>query len=140
MYNVIINLKMPIDIRKLILYFAGYNTCSCIVIKNEINRILSILGQDKLNESETLWSIKKINWFEIRTNNNLFRNLNINPCAFYELEIALLMHKDNYSYNQNISSFEKNLRYMSLTNELNRIFKKNYKFLKYTEEYYRQTK
>jgi hypothetical protein len=139
MYEVIINLKMPIDIRKLILYFAGYNTTSSRAIKNEIKRILSIIEQDKLNDMQTLWSIKKIYWFEIRTNEDLFRNININPCAFYDLEIALLNHKDNYSYNGNITIFEKHLRYTSLTNELKRIFKKNYKLLKYMEEYYKQT-
>ena len=124
------------DLKKMI--FDKLETPSACAIKGEITRILPLIKQDKLTESQTLWSINKIYWYEVSLKKDLFYNHNIDPIAFYDLEIALSEHKNNYSFNDTLSEFEKRLRYNSLVHSLNKKLKIKIKFLRWSEDYYKK--
>ena len=128
--------NLNIDIKKII--FAKLETPSAYAIKAEITRILPLIKQNKLTESQTLWSINKIYWFEVSLKKDLFYNHNIDQIAFYDLEIALSEHKNNYSFNDTLSEFEKRLRYNSLVHSLNKKLKIKIKFLRWSEDYYKK--
>ena len=125
----------PSDLKKLI--FDKLETPSAYAIKKEITRFLPLIKQNKLTETQTLWSINRIYWFEVSEKKNLFYNHNIDQIAFYDLEMALTIHKNNYSYNDNILEFEKRIRYNTLMDGLKKKFRIKFKFLKWSEEYYK---
>ena len=56
------SIKLPYDLKKLVLSYL--ETPSAYAIKGEITRILPLIEQNKLTESQTLWSIRKIYWHE----------------------------------------------------------------------------
>lgn len=124
------------DIKKMI--FDKLETPSANAIKAEITRILALIKQNKLTDEQTLWSINKIYWDEVSLKKDLFYNHNIDQIAFYDLEIALGIHKNNYSFNDTLSEFEKRLRYNSLVNNLNKKLKIKIKFLRWSEDYYKK--
>ena len=123
------------DIKKMI--FDKLETPSAYAIKEEITRILPLIKQNKIADKQTLWSINKIYWFEVSLKKDLFYNHNIDQIAFYDLEIALNEHKNNYSFNDTLSEFEKRLRYNSLVHSLNKKLKIKIKFLRWSEDYYK---
>jgi len=123
------------DLKKMI--FDYLETPSAYAIKEEITRILSLIEQNKITETQTLWSIRKIYWYETREKKHIFYNLNIHFTAFYDLEIALLLHKNNYSFNDNLSEFERQLRYNLLLDGLNKKLRIKFKFLRWSQEYYK---
>ena len=110
------SIKLSYDLKKLVLSYL--ETPSAYAIKGEIARILPLIEQNKLTESQTLWSIRKIYWPETNIIKNLFYNYNIDQIAYYDLEIALLLHKSGYSYKDTLSDFEKHLRHNSLLDNL----------------------
>ena len=118
--------------------FDKLETPSAYVIKEEIARILPLIKQNKLTDEQTLWSINKIYWFEVSLKKDLFYNHNIDQIAFYDLEIALALHKNNYSFDDILSDFEKRLRYNSLVHSLNKKLKIKIKFLRWSEDYYKK--
>jgi hypothetical protein len=124
------------DLKKMI--FDKLETPSAYAIKGEIIRILPLIKQNKLTESQTLWSINKIYWFEVSLKKDLFYNHNIDQIAYYDLEIALNEHKNNYSFNDTLSDFEKILRYNSLLNNLNKKLRIKIKHLRWSEDYYKK--
>lgn len=128
-------IKLPYDLKKLVLSYL--ETPSAHEIKKEINRILPLIEQNKLTESQTLWSIRKIYWYETNIKKNLFYNHNIDQIAYYDLEIALLLHKTGYSYKGTLSEFEKHLRHNSLINNLKKKIINKFKFLRWSEDYYK---
>jgi hypothetical protein len=124
------------DIKKII--FDKLETPSAYAIKGEIIRILPLIEQNKLTESQTLWSIRKIYWHETNITKYLFINHNIDQIAYYDLEIALLLHKSGYSYKDTLSEFEKHLRYNSLLDNLKKKLIIKFKFLRWSEDYYKK--
>ena len=125
------SIKLPYDLKKLV--FSYLETPSAYAIKGEINRILPLIEQNKLTESQTLWSIRKIYWHETTNiKKYLFYNHNIDQIAYYDLEIALLLHKDS------LSEFEKHLRHNSLIDNLKKKLIVKFKFLRWSEEYYKK--
>ena len=129
-------IKLPYDLKKQILSYL--ETHSAYAIKKEIKRILPLIEQNKLTETQTLWSIRKIYWHETNIKKYLFYNFNIDQIAYYDLEIALLLHKSNYSFNNNLSEFEKQLRYSLLLDGLKKKLRIKYKFLRWSEDYYKK--
>jgi len=130
-------INLPYDLKKQILSYL--ETPSAHEIKKEINRILPLIEQNKLTESQTLWSIRKIYWHETTDiKKYLFHNHNIDQIAYYDLEIALNVHKSGYSYKDNLSEFEKHLRHNSLLNNLKKKLINKFKFLRWSEDYYKK--
>ena len=131
------SIKLPYDLKKMI--FDKLETPSAYAIKGEITRILPLIEQNKLTESQTLWSIRKIYWHETTNiKKYLFRNFNIDQIAYYDLEIALLLHKSSYSYKGTLSEFEKYLRHNSLLDNLKKKLIIKIKFLRWSENYYKK--
>ena len=130
------SIKLPYDLKKMI--FNKLETPSAYAIKGEIARILPLIEENKLTESQTLWSIRKIYWHETNIKKYLFYNHNIDQIAYYDLEIALLLHKSNYSFNNNLSEFENQLRYSLLLDGLKKKLRIKYKFLRWSEDYYKK--
>jgi hypothetical protein len=130
------SIKLSYDLKKLVLSYL--ETPSAYQIKKEITRILPLIEQNKLNESQTLWSIRKIYWHETNIKKYLFYNHNIDQIAYYDLEIALLLHKSGYSYKDTLSEFEKHLRHNSLLDNLKKKLIIKFKFLRWSEDYYKQ--
>jgi hypothetical protein len=131
------SIKLSYDLKKLV--FSYLETPSSYAIKGEINRILPLIEQNKLTESQTLWSIRKIYWHETTNiKKYLFYNHNIDQIAYYDLEIALLLHKSGYSYKDTLSEFEKHLRHNSLLDNLKKKLIIKFKFLRWSEEYYKK--
>ena len=130
------SIKLSYDLKKLV--FSYLETPSAYAIKGEITRILPLIEQNKLTESQTLWSIRKIYWPETNIIKNLFYNYNIDQIAYYDLEIALLLHKSGYSYKDTLSEFEKYLRHNSLLDNLKKKLIIKFKFLRWSEEYYKK--
>jgi hypothetical protein len=130
------SIKLSYDLKKLVLSYL--ETPSAYAIKGEITRILPLIEQNKLTESQTLWSIRKIYWSETNIIKNLFYNYNIDQIAYYDLEIALLLHKSGYSYKDTLSEFEKHLRHNSLLDNLKKKLINKFKFLRWSEEYYKK--
>jgi hypothetical protein len=128
------SIKLSYDLKKLVLSYL--ETPSAYAIKGEITRILPLIEQNKLTESQTLWSIRKIYWPETNIIKNLFYNYNIDQIAYYDLEIALLLHKSDYSYKDTLSDFEKHLRHNSLIDNLKKKLIIKFKFLRWSEEFY----
>ena len=125
------SIKLPYDLKKLVLSYL--ETPSAYQIKGEINRILPLIEQNKLTETQTLWSIRKIYWHETTNiKKYLFYNHNIDQIAYYDLEIALLLHKDS------LSEFEKHLHHKSLIDNLKKKLIVKFKFLRWSEEYYKK--
>ena len=125
------SIKLPYDLKKLV--FSYLETPSAYEIKKEISRILPLIEQNKLTESQTLWSIRKIYWHETTNiKKYLFYNHNIDQIAYYDLEIALLLHKDS------LSEFEKHLRHNSLIDNLKKKLIVKFKFLRWSEDYYKK--
>ena len=118
--------------------FDKLETPSAYAIKGEITRILPLIEQNKLTESQTLWSIRKIYWHETNIKKYLFYNHNIDQIAYYDLEIALLLHKSGYSYKGTLSEFEKHLRHNSLLDNLKKKLIIKFKFLRWSEDYYKK--
>lgn len=114
------------DVKKMI--FEKLETPSAYAIKAERNRILSLIQQNKLTDEQTLWSINRIYWYEVSVKEDMFYNHDIDQIVFYDLEIALALHKNNYSYNDSLPDFEKRFRYNSLVNSLNRKLLERIKF------------
>ena len=129
-------IKLPYDLKKQVLSYL--ETPSAHEIKKEISRILPLIEENKLTESQTLWSIRKIYWHETNIKKYLFYNHNIDQIAYYDLEIALLIHKSGYSYKDTLSEFEKHLRYNSLLDGLKKKLIVKFKFLRWTEDYYKK--
>ena len=129
-------IKLPYDLKKLVLSYL--ETPSAHEIKKEISRILPLIEQNKLTESQTLWSIRKIYWHETNIKKYLFYNHNIDQIAYYDLEIALNVHKSGYSYKSTLSEFEKHLRYNSLLDGLKKKLIVKFKFLRWAEDYYKK--
>ena len=129
-------IKLPYDLKKLVLSYL--ETPSAHEIKKEISRILPLIEQNKLTESQTLWSIRKIYWHETNIKKYLFYNHNIDQIAYYDLEIALLLHKSGYSYKGTLSEFEKHLRHNSLLDNLKKKLIIKFKFLRWSEDYYKK--
>ena len=111
---------LPSDLKKMI--FDKLETPSAYAMKVERTRILPLIKQNKLTDEQTFWSINRIYWYQVSLKKNLFYNHNIDEIAFYDLEIALALHKNNYSFNDILSDFEKRLRYNSLVHSLNKKF------------------
>ena len=130
------SIKLSYDLKKLVLSYL--ETPSAYAIKGEITRILPLIEQNKLTESQTLWSIRKIYWPETNIIKNLFYNYNIDQIAYYDLEIALLLHKSDYSYKDTLSDFEKHLRHNSLIDNLKKKLIIKFKFLRWSEDYYKK--
>ena len=131
------SIKLSYDLKKLV--FSYLETPSAYAIKGEITRILPLIEQNKLTESQTLWSIRKIYWHETTNiKKYLFYNHNIDQIAYYDLEIALLLHKSGYSYKDTLSEFEKYLRHNSLLDNLKKKLIIKFKFLRWSEEYYKK--
>jgi hypothetical protein len=130
------SIKLSYDLKKLVLSYL--ETPSAYAIKGEIARILPLIEQNKLTESQTLWSIRKIYWHETNITKYLFINHNIDQIAYYDLEIALLLHKSGYSYKDTLSEFEKHLRYNSLLDNLKKKLIIKFKFLRWSEDYYKK--
>ena len=130
------SIKLSYDLKKLVLSYL--ETPSAYAIKGEIARILPLIEQNKLTESQTLWSIRKIYWSETNIIKNLFYNYNIDQIAYYDLEIALLLHKSGYSYKDTLSEFEKHLRHNSLLDNLKKKLIIKFKFLRWSEDYYKK--
>ena len=130
------SIKLPYDLKKMI--FNKLETPSAYAIKGEITRILPLIEQNKLTESQTLWSIRKIYWHETNITKYLFKNHNIDQIAYYDLEIALLLHKSGYSYKGTLSEFEKHLRHNSLLDNLKKKLINKFKFLRWSEDYYKK--
>jgi hypothetical protein len=130
------SIKLPYDLKKMI--FNKLETPSAYAIKGEITRILPLIEQNKLTESQTLWSIRKIYWHETNITKYLFHNFNIDQIAYYDLEIALLLHKSGYSYKDTLSEFEKHLRHNSLIYNLKKKLIIKFKFLRWSEDYYKK--
>jgi hypothetical protein len=130
------SIKLSYDLKKLV--FSYLETPSAYAIKREITRILPLIEQNKLTESQTLWSIRKIYWHETNIIKYLFKNHNIDQIAYYDLEIALLLHKSGYSYKDCLSEFEKHLRHNSLIDNLKKKLIIKFKFLRWSEEYYKK--
>ena len=130
------SIKLSYDLKKLVLSYL--ETPSAYAIKGEITRILPLIEQNKLTESQTLWSIRKIYWSETNIIKNLFYNYNIDQIAYYDLEIALLLHKSGYSYKDTLSEFEKHLRHNSLLDNLKKKLIIKFKFLRWSEDYYKK--
>ena len=128
-------IKLPYDLKKQI--WSYLETHSAYAIKKEITRILPLIEQNKLTETQTLWSIRKIYWHETNIKKYLFYNFNIDQIAHYDLEIALNIHKGGYSYKDNLSEFEKHLRHNSLLNNLKKKLIVKFKFLRWSEDYYK---
>ena len=124
------SIKLPYDLKKLV--FSYLETPSAYAIKGEIIRILPLIEQNKLTESQTLWSIRKIYWHETNIKKYLFYNHNIDQIAYYDLEIALLLHKNT------LSEFEKHLRHNSLLDNLKKKLIIKFKFLRWSEDYYKK--
>ena len=124
------SIKLPYDLKKLV--FSYLETPSAYAIKGEITRILPLIEQNKLTESQTLWSIRKIYWHETNIKKYLFYNHNIDQIAYYDLEIALLLHKNT------LSEFEKHLRHNSLLDNLKKKLIIKFKFLRWSEDYYKK--
>jgi hypothetical protein len=124
------------DLKKMI--FDKLETPSAYAIKKEITRILHLIEQNNLTNEQTLWSINRIYWFEVSLKKDLFYNHNIDQIAYYDLEIALGVHKNNYSHNDTLSDFEKRLRYNSLLNNLNKKLRIKIKHLRWSEDYYKK--
>lgn len=129
-------IKLPYDLKKQVLSYL--ETPSAHEIKKEISRILPLIEENKLTESQTLWSIRKIYWHETNIKKYLFYNHNIDQIAYYDLEIALLIHKSGYSYKDTLSEFEKHLRYNSLLDNLKKKLIVKFKFLRWAEDYYKK--
>ena len=129
-------IKLPYDLKKLVLSYL--ETPSAHEIKKEISRILPLIEQNKLTESQTLWSIRKIYWHETNIKKYLFYNHNIDQIAYYDLEIALLLHKSGYSYKDTLSEFEKHLRHNLLLDNLKKKLIIKFKFLRWSEDYYKK--
>ena len=130
------SIKLPYDLKKMI--FNKLETPSAYAIKGEITRILPLIDQNKLTESQTLWSIRKIYWHETNIKKYLFYNHNIDQIAYYDLEIALLLHKSGYSYKDTLSEFEKHLRHNLLLDNLKKKLIIKFKFLRWSEDYYKK--
>jgi hypothetical protein len=130
------SIKLPYDLKKQILSYL--ETPSANEIKKEISRILPLIEQNKLTELQTLWSIRKIYWYETSIKKDLFYNHNIDQIAYYDLEIALNVHKCGYSYKDNLSEFEKQIRYNSLLDGLKKKLIIKFKFLRWAEDYYKK--
>ena len=130
------SIKLPYDLKKLV--FSYLETPSSYAIKEEITRILPLIEQNKLTDSQTLWSIRKIYWHETNITKYLFHNFNIDQIAYYDLEIALLLHKSGYSYKDTLSEFEKHLRHNSLIDNLKKKLIVKFKFLRWSEDYYKK--
>ena len=130
------SIKLPYDLKKLV--FSYLETPSSYAIKEEITRILPLIEQNKLTDSQTLWSIRKIYWHETNITKYLFKNHNIDQIAYYDLEIALLLHKSGYSYKGTLSEFEKYLRHNSLLDNLKKKLIVKIKFLRWSEDYYKK--
>ena len=130
------SIKLPYDLKKLV--FSYLETPSAHEIKKEISRILTLIEQNKLTESQTLWSIRKIYWHETNITKYLFHNFNIDQIAYYDLEIALLLHKSGYSYKDSLSEFEKHLRHNLLIDNLKKKLIIKFKFLRWSEDYYKK--
>ena len=124
------SINLPYDLKKQV--FSYLETPSAYAIKGEITRILPLIEQNKLTESQTLWSIRKIYWHETNIKKYLFYNHNIDQIAYYDLEIALLLHKNT------LSEFEKHLRHNSLLDNLKKKLIIKFKFLRWSEEYYKK--
>ena len=124
------SIKLPYDLKKLV--FSYLETPSSYAIKEEITRILPLIEQNKLTDSQTLWSIRKIYWHETNITKYLFHNFNIDQIAYYDLEIALLLHKNT------LSEFEKHLRHNSLLDNLKKKLIIKFKFLRWSEDYYKK--
>ena len=129
-------IKLSYDLKKLVLSYL--ETPSAYAIKREITRILPLIEQNKLTETQTLWSIRKIYWHETNIIKYLFKNHNIDQIAYYDLEIALLLHKSGYSYKDTLSEFEKHLRHNSLIDNLKKKLIIKFKFLRWSEDYYKK--
>jgi len=130
-------INLPYDLKKEV--FSYLETPSANEIKKEITRILPLIEQNKLTETQTLWSIRKIYWHETTDMKKyLFHNHNIDQIAYYDLEIALNVHKGGYSYKDNLSEFEKHLRYNSLLDNLKKKLIIKFKFLRWAEDYYKK--
>ena len=130
------SIKLPYDLKKLV--FSYLETPSAYAIKGEITRILPLIEQNKLTDSQTLWSIRKIYWHETNITKYLFHNFNIDQIAYYDLEIALLLHKSGYSYKDTLSEFEKHLRHNLLIDNLKKKLIVKFKFLRWSEDYYKK--
>ena len=130
------SIKLSYDLKKLV--FSYLETPSAYAIKGEIARILPLIEENKLTESQTLWSIRKIYWHETNIKKYLFYNHNIDQIAYYDLEIALLLHKSGYSYKGTLSEFEKHLRHNSLLDNLKKKLIIKFKFLRWSEDYYKK--
>ena len=130
------SIKLPYDLKKLV--FSYLETPSAYAIKGEITRILPLIEQNKLTDSQTLWSIRKIYWHETNITKYLFHNFNIDQIAYYDLEIALLLHKSGYSYKDSLSEFEKHLRHNLLIDNLKKKLIIKFKFLRWSEDYYKK--
>lgn len=124
------SINLPYDLKKQV--FSYLETPSAYAIKGEIIRILPLIEQNKLTESQTLWSIRKIYWHETNIKKYLFNNFNIDQIAYYDLEIALLLHKNT------LSEFEKHLRHNSLLDNLKKKLIIKFKFLRWSEDYYKK--
>jgi hypothetical protein len=105
------------DIKKRI--FDMLETPSAYAIKAERNRVLSLIRQNKFTDEQTLWSINRIYWYEVSEKKDMFHVHCTDQIVFYDLEIALALHKNNYSYNDSLPDFEKRFRYNSLVDSLN---------------------
>jgi hypothetical protein len=105
------------DIKKRI--FDMLETPSAYAIKAERNRVLSLIRQNKFTDEQTLWSINRIYWYEVSEKKDMFHVHCTDQIVFYDLEIALALHKNNYSYNDSLPDFEKQFRYNSLVDSLN---------------------
>jgi hypothetical protein len=130
------SIKLSYDLKKLV--FSYLETPSAYAIKGEIARILPLIEENKLTESQTLWSIRKIYWHETNIKKYLFYNHNIDQIAYYDLEIALLLHKSGYSYKDTLSEFEKHLRHNLLLDNLKKKLIIKFKFLRWSEDYYKK--
>ena len=84
--------KLPVSIQYMIRSYCG-GTPSAEAIKKEIRRILPIIESDRLGEDQTIWSIRKIYWFEYYINNEqMYQQIDIPLKIRYELDIAKGIH------------------------------------------------
>ena len=84
--------KLPVSIQYMIRSYCG-GPPSAEAIKKEIKRILPIIESDRLGEDQTIWSIRKIYWFEYYINNEqMYQQIDIPLKIRYELDIAKGIH------------------------------------------------
>lgn len=68
-------------------------TPSAVCIKGEIKRCSNILNQEYLKDSQTIWSVMTIDWYDYYTNNRkMYREPLLNYVIRHDLSIAKETH------------------------------------------------